>query len=375
MTTLKGMTWSHPRGYDPLVACAEKWQEEKGVEIRWEKPVPEDLENMTALDIAHEYDLIVIDHPHLGQITAENCIVPLDMEERDEERAALQQGSIGDAFQAFHFKGHQWALPIDVDAQMLAYRPDRAPSMPSNWDELLELAEDGHVLMPLKPPYNLLTFFTLAANAGTPCRNDGPGELIDEDDGIAAYERLLALARFVPEDNLVMDPVAVLEALAAPDVEASIAPYVPGYALYAQDGFSHNRLSFTDIPGLGERGPAGSALGGTGIAVSAFSENRDAAIDHAFWLASGKVQSTIYAEAGGQPAHADAWKSAEVNSVVNGFYRNTANTLAHAYMRPRHDGYMRFQLQASDVLSEALRTDAPAIAVIGRLNKLFADSF
>ena len=44
-------------------------------------------------------------------------------------------------------------------------------------------------------------------------------------------------------------------------------------------------------------------------------------------------------------------------------------------MRPRHNGYIWFQREASDVLNEALRTDAPAIAVIGRINKLFEDSF
>ncbi|WP_180898815.1 ABC transporter substrate-binding protein [Martelella soudanensis] len=375
MTTLKGMTWTHPRGFEPLAASAGKWQEKTGIEVKWEKPGLEDLENLTPADIAREYDLIVIDHPHLGQITAENCLVPLDIEGREDEREKLEKGSIGGAFEAFRYKGHQWAFPIDVDAQVMAYRPDRAPGLPGNWDELVALAEDGHVMLPLRPPHNLLTFFTLAANAGTPCRNDAPGKLIAEDDGIAAYERLAELARLVPEDNQAMDPVAVLEALAAPDTRASISPYVAGYAHYARDGFRHHRLGFADIPGLSERGPAGSVLGGTGIAVSAFSENTGAAIDYAYWIASGPVQATLYAEAGGQPGHADGWNSAEVNSAVNGFYRNTADTVAHAYRRPRHNGYIRFQQQASDVLNEALRTDAPAIAVIGRLNKLFEDSF
>ncbi len=375
MTTLKGMTWTHPRGFEPLAASADEWREKTGVEVKWEKPGLEELEDLTPVDIARDYDLIVIDHPHLGQITADNCLAPLDVEGREDEREAMKEGSVGGAFEAFHYKAHQWAFPIDVDAQVMAYRPDRAPSLPENWDELIKLAEDGHVLLPLRPPHNLLTFFTLAANAGTPCRNDGAGNLIDEDDGIAAYERLVALARLVPEDNQAMDPVGVLEALSAPDTKASISPYVAGYALYARDGFRHHRLGFANIPGLGERGPAGSVLGGTGIAVSAFSENCDAAIDYAYWIASGPVQATLYAGAGGQPGHADGWKSLEVNGAVNGFYRNIADTAAHAYMRPRHNGYIWFQREASDVLNEALRTDAPAIAVIGRLNKLFEDSF
>ncbi|MDB5523773.1 MAG: sugar transporter [Rhizobium sp.] len=34
---LKGMAWSHPRGYDPMVACSALYLEKTGVEIAWEK--------------------------------------------------------------------------------------------------------------------------------------------------------------------------------------------------------------------------------------------------------------------------------------------------------------------------------------------------
>jgi multiple sugar transport system substrate-binding protein len=29
--TLRGMTWDHPRGFDPLAACARVWRERTGV--------------------------------------------------------------------------------------------------------------------------------------------------------------------------------------------------------------------------------------------------------------------------------------------------------------------------------------------------------
>ena len=67
MTTLKGMTWTHPRGFEPLAASADEWREKTGVEVKWEKPGLEELEDLTPVDIARDYDLIVIDHPHLGQ--------------------------------------------------------------------------------------------------------------------------------------------------------------------------------------------------------------------------------------------------------------------------------------------------------------------
>ncbi|TIU26397.1 MAG: carbohydrate ABC transporter substrate-binding protein, partial [Mesorhizobium sp.] len=69
--SLKGMTWNHPRGYDPMVACSRLWQEKTGVSIEWEKRSLQDFESFSVEELARAYDLIVIDHPHVGQITAE----------------------------------------------------------------------------------------------------------------------------------------------------------------------------------------------------------------------------------------------------------------------------------------------------------------
>ena len=72
---LRGMTWAHPRGYDPLVACARLWREQTGVEIVWEKRSLQDFETYPVDELAARYDLIVIDHPHVGQITREGCLI------------------------------------------------------------------------------------------------------------------------------------------------------------------------------------------------------------------------------------------------------------------------------------------------------------
>ena len=34
---LRGMTWDHPRGFDPVVAASEVFRAETGVEIVWDK--------------------------------------------------------------------------------------------------------------------------------------------------------------------------------------------------------------------------------------------------------------------------------------------------------------------------------------------------
>src|ERR1700712_2471094 len=98
MTMLKGMTWSHPRGYDPMVACSAIWQAKTGVEIVWEKRSLQDFESFPVEDLAAPYDLIVIAHPHVGQITREDCLLPLDEPEFKDEIAAIAAGTVGRSF-------------------------------------------------------------------------------------------------------------------------------------------------------------------------------------------------------------------------------------------------------------------------------------
>ena len=60
-----------------------------GVAIDWDKRSLQDFESFPVEELARAYDLIVIDHPHVGQITGEGCLAPLDVPGRETERAAL----------------------------------------------------------------------------------------------------------------------------------------------------------------------------------------------------------------------------------------------------------------------------------------------
>lgn len=366
------MTWSHPRGYYPMVACSAIWRERTGVVIDWDQRSLQDFESYPVEELARAYDLIVIDHPHVGQITAEACLAPLDVPGREAEREALAAGSVGASYRSYAWEGRQWAFPIDAAAQVLAWRKDLLAAPPGSWDEVLDLARDGRVMLPLRPPHSLMVLYTLAGNLGRPCAVSG-SELVDPGTGAQALELARALAATVDPACFDMDPIAVSEAMAGEGSRIACAPLIYGYVSYATGGFRERRLAFADIPG--EKAPRGSALGGTGIAVSAFSLARAAAIDFAYWVASAEVQRGPYARAGGQPGHAAAWEDPEVNAFSNDFYRDTRATLEAAWVRPRHDGYMAFQQAASDRINAALRSDEPAGEAIEDLNRLFAASF
>lgn len=375
MTALKGMTWSHPRGYDPMVACSRIWREKTGVSIEWEKRSLQDFESFPVEELARAYDLIVIDHPHVGQITAEKCLAPLDVPGREREREALAKASVGRSYPSYTWRGRQWAFPIDAATQVQTWQPNLIAAPPTIWTEVLELAEQGRVLLPLRPPHSLMCFYTLAADLGRPCAVEGPGDLIDAETGETVVEMLREIAAIVDPECLTMDPIAVFEKMAEAGSCIACAPLIYGYVPYATAGFRPNRLFFCDMPSVGGNGPVGSALGGTGIAVSAFSAAGKEATDFAYWIASGDVQRGPYAAAGGQPGHAAAWEDEAVNAATGDFYRATRATLEGAWVRPRHDGYMPFQQAASDRLNEGLAGRQHARRVVADINRLFRQSF
>ncbi len=374
------MTWDHPRGYDPLIACSALWRERTGVHIEWERRSLQDFESFPVARLAERYDLIVIDHPHVGQITRLRCLAPLGS---DRDAARLEKEYVGASLPSYVWEGTLWALPIDAAAQVQAWRPDRVAHPPATWAAMLELAAAGAVLCPLRPPHDLMALFTLSGLLGSPGRVEGPDLLPPATAGIA-YELLRELSASIDPACRGMDPIAVLERMSEPESGCVSSPLIYGYVSYSRRGSSAHapgvsptpraRIAFGDlialVPGAE---PRGSALGGTGIAVSASSPHSDAAIGFARWVAGPEAQCGPYMQAGGQPASRAAWEDAAANEASLDFYRNTRATLESAWLRPRHPGYMRFQHTASARLREALESAEPARSAIAAINRLYQE--
>ncbi|SDD79307.1 multiple sugar transport system substrate-binding protein [Paracoccus isoporae] len=368
MTDLRGMTWNHPRGYDPMVAVSAAWAREHGVTLHWDKRSLQDFESFPVEKLARDYDLIVVDHPHVGQITAEGCLHPLP------DAPDIAQASVGLSYPSYRWQGRQWAYPIDAAAQVQAIRPDLIDTPPANWDAVLRLAQSGKVALPLRAPHSLMCFITLAANDGHKVRTDGPGPFVDRAGGIAALERLAALAELVDSACYGWDPIDVLGRMSRTD-EIACVPLVYGYVSYARADSPGHRLSFHDIPETTRgAGVGGSALGETGIAVSAFSAAPEAAIAFARHVAGPEIQRSLYARSGGQVGHGAAWHDPVVDEAAGQFYSGTARTLEAAVLRPRHDGYMPFQDAASARIVQAL-TDGDFGAAVDDMDRLFARTF
>ena len=111
------------------------------------------------------------------------------------------------------------------------------------------------------------------------------------------------------------------------------------------------------------------------IANNVVSKNKDLAIEYAHWIASADCQKDIFYKSGGQPGNAIAWEDKEINSETNNFFVNTRLTLDLAWVRPRHNGYMKFQDQAGDVINDYLKSNIKEELVCNILCKMYKESF
>lgn len=370
MTSLRGITWEHPRGYDCVVAASKRYAQQTGIDVAWEHRSLQAFADAPIERLAADYDLLVIDHPHIPLAAESGAFAQFDGHGFDDEIANLASQSVGDSHKSYAHNGHQYALATDAAAQVAVFRPDLLSEPPRNWDEVLELARSGRVLWPSKPIDALASLVTMAANDGNAPGQD-EGIFLRDDHLLSVLERMHELAALVPEVNLTQNPIQVAEMLSTTD-DWLYAPLAYGYTNYSRAEFRQHRIQYTDIP-QGRKGVSGSQLGGAGIAVSATASDLDASRAFALWLAAPEVQSGAYYDAGGQPANAVAWDDDRLNADSLNFFRGTRATLEGSYVRPRYAGYIEFQDSASVWVNQTLRRELTDAEVVRRMNAAAAE--
>jgi multiple sugar transport system substrate-binding protein len=366
----RGLTWDHPRGYVALERAAERARAD-GLDLRWERQPLEGFESHPIEELAERYDLIVLDHPHIGDAVAGGCLQPLASLFDADALAAWRAQSIGRSFDSYRYGGTQWALPLDAATQVAAAREDRLDGpLPRQWHEVLALAQRQPVCLSLAGPHAALSLFSMAAAHGDAPAASGPDRLFAGEGAAAAWELLRELHALAFRGWSSLNPIGILDAMAR-HAEAVYCPLVYGYVNYAVAGEGREPLRFGDVP-AGPGGRLGSTLGGTGLAVSRRTAVDDTLRKHLAELMSPAMQRDFIPFADGQPSAREAWGDARVNAAWNGFYAQTQATLEQAIVRPRHPGYIPFQTEASALVRNALADGLAAAPALAALQSLYA---
>jgi multiple sugar transport system substrate-binding protein len=359
------MTWRHDRGERSIVESSREWsRRHPDVAFTWESRSLLDFGDQPLSELAGEYDLLVIDHPHVAEAAAGGLLAAFDSPPDPTDFEGRSQPS-------YTWNGRCWGLAIDAATQVSLHRPDLLAEGPVDWDGVIALAREGRVIWAGKPVDAYASLFTLVAGVGgsDPARG---GVFCDEDVFDEAWSVLRGLADAVPERSFESNPIDVAETLATSD-EFAYCPLAYGYTNYSRAGYRPHLVRYRDIPfAPGTSEPRGSMLGGAGITVSAASAHVKEAQEFALWAATAEVQAGIYFDAGGQPGHAAAWADPRLDSLTDGFFSGTGESMRRASHRPGHPAYMELQNAGSREIWTALREKSDGRRVLARLNELTA---
>lgn len=376
MVTLMGITWQSRRAVDPLLASMPAFRAaHPGIDIQWTARSLAGFEFEPVEQLARRYDLIILDHPFMGDVARKGYLLSLD-----ETTAGTDSDYVGPSLATYRFGEHTYAVPVDAACQVAVSRPDlmqrldQAP--PNTWKDVLDLGQTAarqglKLAIGLTGVHSLMTFFTLMAGLGAPCAATPDQPLCDAPAAGEALALMRALLSFCPPQVLDWNSIKLHEMMVAEDLFA-YCPAVYCYATYAEAD-QRRPLRFADLPGVAGPSPKGSTIGGTGLAISAHCAEPDAARTYARFAASVDAQLG-FARNHGQPARVEAFGDAVIDQTFGGCFSATRASLEGSWIRPRYAGYLGFQEQGGQLIESHLRGDIGEAALLEKLCSAFAAS-
>jgi len=357
------MTWDHPRALDSLVASNDILKSSLGMSISWDARSLLAFGNQHISEFYKDYDLMIIDHPHVPDAVHASAVLPFEEILCAEELALLARTSVGPSHESYLYQGKHWALAIDTAAQVSAFRPDMSDASPVFWSDVFDLARKKKLLWPFAPVDAYSTFATLMAQKGAPLASGK--DFIEEDTALEVLSMMVELASLVPEFCSRSNPIDIAEELSSGDTYShGICLY--GYSNYSHAGFRKHRLVYEDVPSF-DGLASGSQIGGAGIAISSSTSNPAAAAQASLKLSLPEIQSTTYGLSGGQPGNLIAWKNHRLNEVAASFYSNTLRTLERSWVRPRVLGWPDVQFETSLVIHKVLMESKFSKATVNQI--------
>lgn len=376
LISLKGITWQSRRAYDPLVASLPAFRAANpGIEIEWTARTLAGFEFEPVEQLAQHYDLIILDHPFMGDAARRGYLLSLD-----EASTGTDADYIGPSLATYRYDGHIFAVPVDAACQVAVFRPDLMHrlelSPPRTWAEVMAVGQMAQryglsLAIALSGVHSLMTFFTLMAGLGQPCATAPDRPLCDRRAAREALSLMRALLAICPPQVLDWNSIKLHEAMVANDLFA-YCPAVYCYATYAEAD-QRKPLRFADLPGAALPSPKGSTIGGTGLAISAHCSSSEAARAYVRFAASAPVQLD-FARHHGQPARIEAFTDAAIDKSFGACFSATRATLEGSWIRPRYAGYLGFQAHAGQLIEGHLRGDLDEATLLDNIQSAFAAS-
>lgn len=371
---LRLLCWDHPRCVLPMTKAVDDWNagtSHAQIELHT-RPLALFNEQPT-IDLVDDWDLLLIDHPGIGECQADGALAPLDEHLDPALIAELRLDSAGPSHESYAMDGHQYALAVDAACHTSATRVDEFARLglevPNTWLEVRQLARQrqGSVIWPLFPA-DVLTS-TLGITHQLAKRTDADLSGVDELISVDAIELLLEMLTLLHPASLDLNPPQALD-LMAQDEGVIYAPRLFCYADYQRTSRPHP-ISFGHPPVIdpGRADASGSILGGAGIAVSAHSSAIAEAVEFTAWVMDQENQSDVVPSHGGQPGRRSAWVAQNDDADRGPFFRDVLPVLESAIVRPRDAHWPSRQERAGIELCAGLRDGSSATELHKRVGR------
>jgi len=374
---LNGITWNHSRGITPLLAASQRFMElNPHITINWTKRTLQQFADFPIERLTKKYDLLIIDHPWSGCAATKKCVLPLEQYLSKEYLHNQLRNTVGGSHLSYHYDNHQWALATDAATPVASYRKDLFEKhhqlLPQTWEDVLLLAKKKRLALPAIPIDLLMNFYTFCIAEGKEPFTTKV-EVVNKDIAVKALQTMKRLYSLVDKAMFSKNPIAVAELMSNTN-DYWYCPFAYGYSNYSRKGYAKHLLHYADVVTYKNKKLV-TTIGGTGLAVSSFSEYKNEAIAFAEMVVSPVIQSTLYVQHGGQPGHLSAWMNEEANLITNNFFSNVLPAMKRGYVRPRYNGYLHFQDIAGNYIHDYLsgKTNKEE-TVIAALNKVYRQS-
>jgi multiple sugar transport system substrate-binding protein len=372
---LKGVTFSHPRIVQPLLAASAMFAEkEPGTVIEWTEHSLQDFEELSLCKISERFDVFAYDHPLIGDAVGQGCVVDLE-EARPGMIARLRQSSLGLCTESYVVGNKLLGVPFDGAVQSSAWVTARFSNggPPLQLTDLIAFAaDDGResVALPLLPAHAGCTFLTLAASVS----ELGPEErrfYLDASRIRGALASLKVLIDHSSPRSVDLDPINILDEMSSGG-PVQYSPILFGYGTYASSVLNVHPLSFGRAISVGGL-PSQALLGGAGIGVSENSKYREKAIDFAEFVTSDPVVHKAIRENRGQSGLKTGWQSSVDVAMDKNFFDATRDAMATGIVRPRFAGFVSFLHELGEAVVHMVQTETPPEQAAHSIGLLFTE--
>ncbi|MFN8592058.1 MAG: extracellular solute-binding protein [Thermomicrobiales bacterium] len=290
-----------------------------------------------------EYDVIQVDYIFVKGYAQAGHLAALDQGLIPADQLESFFADVPDSFkEMYSYDGQTVGMATIGNCQNFIYNEahlqDAGFEAPDTWDDLLAAAQG--VVDPAKERYGFVAGterLVKATSVWLPIFWANGGALFDEgmkpvfgdETGVAALEFLLQLVETMPPGGAAYTESDEVKAMATGLGTLDPVAWIPDAITTADEATSGQLASRVGPMGSATRAPV---MGGLGLVVSNYSENKEAAAQYVAWMNSEEVQKEKIVQSGGQPCRNSAW---EANADAKPWFPALGENLKVAKVRPQ----------------------------------------